>query len=418
MLSAIIPQLGLIGLFSFDYTSFTGKYTVPCLAPVLGLGKYLVESYAMPAALCISLLLCFCVDYLRHKRLGKRFDPSQYYQALWQTILLTYTSVNVSGLSLVLCKQVGPWSLMQMNDSVQCSGKGYFFALVVGCLLAGIISIVLPVFIIWSHKRRRLVKWFVGKMVVPLAVPAPVQSKADGPIRLSSEHSSDSVPVSEHSGSSASLSSGLALISSPAPVKRKSLSKSTAAVQEDSGCSLILSNLPASTASVMDSLSATNSNGSSSTARSTTNIVLLGNLRRGNSNTSFTFRLSADDVHNVVKKRKSLRETMPGGSVRVKSRPKGVKVVPLPPRHPKPALATEFLRAVQEEQTAPDIAPEVAFVDGVPMIGVVEDSPPTGPAGVLSSLCWYHLPLPLCRRILYSQLHFNFRSPSLGSVKL
>jgi hypothetical protein len=153
----------LLGLLSFNTASLSKSYRFPCIVPVQGLEKYVLVSYALPLALAVFLGLGFCLSYWRHRRRGQHFDSSQFYHALWQFVLLCFSSLNVAGMNLVNCKVVGPWKVLESDDSVECSGKRYAVAAVVGVVISVVVSVIMPIYIVWSHAHKHLVTWRHGE---------------------------------------------------------------------------------------------------------------------------------------------------------------------------------------------------------------------------------------------------------------
>lgn len=170
--SYYIQKVGLLGLVTFNFSTLSSQYTLPCLAPLRGLQKYIVESYAMAILLSSGLFCCLVYTFIKRKLRGEDFDSHQFYQTLWQIILLCYTTTNVSSLSLIKCTSVGPYSVLAADDSILCTGSGYYVVLVIALFFSGLASIVLPLYIIWSHARHNMVQWHEAECVEPPEVIA------------------------------------------------------------------------------------------------------------------------------------------------------------------------------------------------------------------------------------------------------
>ena len=165
-----VSQAGIVGLLSLQWTSFSKNIVLPCLAPATPLQKYLLSAYSLPVLLGLAWCVCYGVAYTRAYSRHMDLDTTQFHHALWQIILLCYTSVNAGGLGLVYCMSVGSARLLVADESVECSGSGYTMATIVGMMVSGIVSIVLPCFIVWCHASRKLVYWHLGT-VVPVSGP-------------------------------------------------------------------------------------------------------------------------------------------------------------------------------------------------------------------------------------------------------
>ena len=163
--SYFIQRAGMLGLTSGSYSMLSGTFTLPCMAPVRGIVKYMLESYALPITLIITLLLCFAALYIRRYKQGLPFYSSQFYHALWQIILLCYTSVNSAGMSLLHCTSVGSVRVLEVDNSIACTGQSYTTFVIIGVALSLLASVVLPAFIIYSHAKHKLVYWHLGSLV-------------------------------------------------------------------------------------------------------------------------------------------------------------------------------------------------------------------------------------------------------------
>jgi hypothetical protein len=174
-----VQKIGVLGLISINVSSLSKSMTFPCLFPVRGLRKHLVEAYALQFGLVSVLSLWFITTYAVRKLRKQEFDSTQFYHALWQVILLCYSSVVQAGLELLNCKHVGPWKLLVTDDAVECSGPAYVTATLIGVFIAAVIAVFLPLYIFYSHFRLRLTVWHVGKVVpLPLSTQPSVITKS------------------------------------------------------------------------------------------------------------------------------------------------------------------------------------------------------------------------------------------------
>lgn len=78
---------------------------------------------------------------------------------MWQIILLCYTTVTVTGFNLIKCKAVAHWDVLVVDESVECIGSYYTVVSMFGVVASIVAAALLPMYIIFAHKRQHLAKW-------------------------------------------------------------------------------------------------------------------------------------------------------------------------------------------------------------------------------------------------------------------
>lgn len=171
----VAVQAGLIGMLSLQFSSVAHSVTLPCLGPATPLQKYLLLSYSFPILLLLAWALCYLTMYAHAAHHKTVLRTTQLYHTLWQIILLCYTSVNAGGMGLGYCTRVGDTEVLVADKAVVCKGSSYAAATAAGLFVSASVSVLLPAYIVWCHSRRKLVYWHMGAVVVP--EPASIQTE-------------------------------------------------------------------------------------------------------------------------------------------------------------------------------------------------------------------------------------------------
>ena len=149
-------QYGSLSIFALNIQIVTSQIAVPCVAPLGPLARQLLIAYGQPGLLVLLWLLLFALLECRCRGRQLQLSKRSFYYAFWQILLLSYSSLNVSGFTLLNCRSVGPHRVLSKDDSVMCSGPGYSTAVVVCVTLSVAVALVLPAFMVYAHHQFRL----------------------------------------------------------------------------------------------------------------------------------------------------------------------------------------------------------------------------------------------------------------------
>jgi hypothetical protein len=149
-----MEQMGVFSLLSMNARAMLKSVSLPCLAPMEPLTKFLVVTYGQPVLLFGLWTMALIGTRFWSCQRQRQFPKRQFYHSFWQLVLLCFSTLNYTGFSLLNCRSIGSARVLVSDDAVLCEGSGYTVSAAIGLSISLVISVVVPAVIFVAHKRR------------------------------------------------------------------------------------------------------------------------------------------------------------------------------------------------------------------------------------------------------------------------
>jgi hypothetical protein len=118
------------------------------------LASHVLVSYGEPCLLVLTLgAVALCVG-IHHRKKRVPFPRRPFFHVLRHILVLCYSTLIKAGLEVLDCRTIGGRNVLVSNNSVYCEGSSYAVAAAVGVSISCVVSVVIPVVIVWAHVRK------------------------------------------------------------------------------------------------------------------------------------------------------------------------------------------------------------------------------------------------------------------------